>query len=282
MTDKLEAWHDQRDRRNQRRCQANDLRDGRGELAEVSDSQEACNHPNSKRDLKELARERYRAYRKANNSGVGVSPLLETCPGDRSGRRILGQDQHQNKAAGEAAHVRPPGDADRLHRRHGERRDTTKELGDKPDPDHEKSRHAEDPEEENRDEDRDLGARKRDGIGAKNPGDRPTRCQAEDGELSLLKVNPHKYEEVARLEVREAGSPDSLLEYPCWAAPILSHGLLYVRGKDRLICLEVDSPDLIAEVVEVDREKRKPGAGAAPITGDQHVIGRRDDAMLAA
>jgi outer membrane protein assembly factor BamB len=64
-------------------------------------------------------------------------------------------------------------------------------------------------------------------------------CLAEDGTLSLLKVNPHKYEEVARLEVRDAGSGESLLEYPCWAAPILSHGLLYVRGKDRLICLEL-------------------------------------------
>ena len=29
------------------------------------------------------------------------------------------------------------------------------------------------------------------------------------------------------------------LQYPAWAAPILSHGLLYVRGKDRLACFEV-------------------------------------------
>ncbi len=48
------------------------------------------------------------------------------------------------------------------------------------------------------------------------------------------------------MELRPAGregKPDPqaapLLEYPCWAAPILSHGLLYVRGKDRLVCLEV-------------------------------------------
>jgi hypothetical protein len=33
--------------------------------------------------------------------------------------------------------------------------------------------------------------------------------------------------------------PTRLLKRPAWAAPILSHGLLYVRGKDRLVCLEL-------------------------------------------
>jgi hypothetical protein len=33
-----------------------------------------------------------------------------------------------------------------------------------------------------------------------------------------------------------------LLEYPSWAAPILSNGLLYLRGKDRLVCLELIPP----------------------------------------
>jgi outer membrane protein assembly factor BamB len=62
-------------------------------------------------------------------------------------------------------------------------------------------------------------------------------CLAEDGHLRLLKVNPNKYEVVSELDPEsEAGSQ---LHYPCWAAPILSHGLLYVRGKDRLICLEL-------------------------------------------
>src|SRR5262249_11840466 len=68
-------------------------------------------------------------------------------------------------------------------------------------------------------------------------------CLGEDCQLRLLKVNPHKYEEVARLEPVHGRRPGedaaSLLEYPCWAAPILAHGLLYVRGKDRLVCLEL-------------------------------------------
>jgi outer membrane protein assembly factor BamB len=62
-------------------------------------------------------------------------------------------------------------------------------------------------------------------------------CLGEDGGLRLLKVNPKKYEEVARLDPE--GKAGSLLEYPCWAAPILSHGLLYIRGKGRLVCLEL-------------------------------------------
>lgn len=57
-------------------------------------------------------------------------------------------------------------------------------------------------------------------------------CLGEDGQLMLLKVNPHRYEEVSRLELPQ-------LLYPCWTAPILSHGLLYVRGKDHLVCLEL-------------------------------------------
>jgi outer membrane protein assembly factor BamB len=62
-------------------------------------------------------------------------------------------------------------------------------------------------------------------------------CLTEEGVLLLLKVTPERYEEVSRLELMEQGRP--VLEYPCWAAPILSHGLLYVRGKDRLVCLEL-------------------------------------------
>jgi outer membrane protein assembly factor BamB len=57
-------------------------------------------------------------------------------------------------------------------------------------------------------------------------------CLAESGQLSLFKVDPQKYDEVSKYEVPE-------LEYPCWAPPLLSHGLLYVRGKSKLVCLEL-------------------------------------------
>ena len=75
-------------------------------------------------------------------------------------------------------------------------------------------------------------------------------CLAEDGTLMLLKVNPERYEEISRLDAQSpvgsrptAGSrqpiADSRLKYPCWAAPIIAHGLLYVRDKNKLICLEL-------------------------------------------
>ena len=66
-------------------------------------------------------------------------------------------------------------------------------------------------------------------------------CLSEDGSLRLLKVNPKKYEEVSRVDLKrkEEGEEVPLLQYPAWAAPVLSHGLLYLRGRDRLVCLEV-------------------------------------------
>lgn len=55
---------------------------------------------------------------------------------------------------------------------------------------------------------------------------------SEYGELALLKVNPKKYDEVSKYEVPG-------LEYPCWASPVVSNGLLYVRGKGKLLALKL-------------------------------------------
>ncbi|HYE99057.1 MAG TPA: PQQ-binding-like beta-propeller repeat protein [Planctomycetota bacterium] len=60
----------------------------------------------------------------------------------------------------------------------------------------------------------------------------------EDGVLRVVKATPEKYVEEAVTVLRgDDGEP--LLRYPAWAAPVLSHGLLYVRGRDRLICLRL-------------------------------------------
>ena len=32
---------------------------------------------------------------------------------------------------------------------------------------------------------------------------------------------------------------DQIQHYPCWAAPIVSHGLMYLRGEERLVCVEL-------------------------------------------
>jgi outer membrane protein assembly factor BamB len=60
----------------------------------------------------------------------------------------------------------------------------------------------------------------------------------ERGTLRLLKATPDRYEEVSQAVLKGAdGSP--LLNYPTRAAPVLSHGLLYVRGEGRLVCAEL-------------------------------------------
>lgn len=72
-------------------------------------------------------------------------------------------------------------------------------------------------------------------------------CLSEDGTLRLVRATPEKYDPVAEVVLLdEKGEPDPfgfgpsrLLKYPAWAAPILSHGLLYVRGANRLVCLEL-------------------------------------------
>jgi outer membrane protein assembly factor BamB len=63
----------------------------------------------------------------------------------------------------------------------------------------------------------------------------------EDGVLHLLRLTPEHCEEVSTATL---AGPDGrpLLAFPARAAPGLSHGLLYVRGKDRLVCLEVMPP----------------------------------------
>ena len=71
-------------------------------------------------------------------------------------------------------------------------------------------------------------------------------CLGEFGQLWLLKVNPEKFEQVAAIDFADpaesqklVGDGQPVLTPPCWAAPIIAHGLVYLRGKDRLICLEM-------------------------------------------
>ena len=63
----------------------------------------------------------------------------------------------------------------------------------------------------------------------------------EYGTLSLIRTNPEEAEIVSRLKIVDAGGQE-LIGYPAWAAPILSNGFLYIRGKDRLVCLDLSLP----------------------------------------
>ena len=69
--------------------------------------------------------------------------------------------------------------------------------------------------------------------------DRHLITQAEDGTLLLIRATPEKCDIVSQLKLRDSTTGLPLLREPAWAAPILSHGLLYVRGRDRLACLEL-------------------------------------------
>ncbi|NLX96755.1 MAG: PQQ-like beta-propeller repeat protein [Rhodopirellula sp.] len=64
-------------------------------------------------------------------------------------------------------------------------------------------------------------------------------CLSEDGVLRLVEANENRYLEVARCILREPSDGQPLIKPPAWSAPILSRGLLYVRGDDRLVCLRL-------------------------------------------
>ena len=60
----------------------------------------------------------------------------------------------------------------------------------------------------------------------------------EFGELVLVRAAPEAFHEVSRARlVGDDSMP--LLAPPCWAAPIVARGLLFVRGAGRLVCVEL-------------------------------------------
>ena len=70
-------------------------------------------------------------------------------------------------------------------------------------------------------------------------------CQSEDGVMRFIEPTAEKYTPLAEFRL-VAGDADSevapgspLLKRPVWAAPVLSHGLLFVRGDGRLVCAEL-------------------------------------------
>ncbi|HEY1066009.1 MAG TPA: PQQ-binding-like beta-propeller repeat protein [Pirellulales bacterium] len=62
-------------------------------------------------------------------------------------------------------------------------------------------------------------------------------CLGEYSQLRLFKANPEKYDEVSQAELLNGENP--LLRYPCWAAPVISHGFMYLRGERSLLCLDL-------------------------------------------
>ncbi len=68
-------------------------------------------------------------------------------------------------------------------------------------------------------------------------------CLSEDGMLRLIEATPEAYRVKAEVRLRDESTGEPLLRDPAWAAPILAHGLLYVRGRDRVVCLQLIAGD---------------------------------------
>jgi outer membrane protein assembly factor BamB len=72
----------------------------------------------------------------------------------------------------------------------------------------------------------------------------------ETGLLQLIELNSDEMKLVSQMHLGQMQNPTDgrpLLEEPSWAPPVLSHGLLYIRGASQVVCLELI-----------------PSAGAAP------------------
>lgn len=73
-------------------------------------------------------------------------------------------------------------------------------------------------------------------------------CLSEYGTLMLFRADPRKFDLVAVCAPKDPEAEEGffgkprLLKYPCWAAPVVSHGLLYLRGEGRLVCMELIPP----------------------------------------
>ena len=52
----------------------------------------------------------------------------------------------------------------------------------------------------------------------------------EYGTLSLIRATSEKSDVVSRVQIAD-NQGQELISYPAWAAPVLSNGFLYIRGK---------------------------------------------------
>lgn len=61
----------------------------------------------------------------------------------------------------------------------------------------------------------------------------------EYGDLVLARASADAYAEVSRTRPLDPGTGRELLAPPCWAAPVVARGLLFVRGTGRVVCLDL-------------------------------------------
>ena len=73
------------------------------------------------------------------------------------------------------------------------------------------------------------------GRGSKTAVDGKFIMLGERGTLVLGKLNREKFEQISRATYKQ-------IHYPAWAAPVVSHGRLFLRSEDYLLCLDVAKP----------------------------------------
>ncbi len=63
----------------------------------------------------------------------------------------------------------------------------------------------------------------------------------ESGELELIAVDPTGFKKATSLNLEDGYGDCPPLGTPYWAAPILSHGRLYIRGSKRVACFRLNA-----------------------------------------
>ena len=69
----------------------------------------------------------------------------------------------------------------------------------------------------------------------------------EYGRLLVIEASPEKFSLVTELTPKGEDGSNSI-RFPAWGPPILSHGLLYIRGADRLFCFRLLTPAAAGQV----------------------------------
>ena len=62
---------------------------------------------------------------------------------------------------------------------------------------------------------------------------------SEFGELLVMKASRDACKIIYRIDLKDSRTGDALLQPPCWAAPVVAQGYLYVRGAGKLVCIDL-------------------------------------------
>ncbi len=61
----------------------------------------------------------------------------------------------------------------------------------------------------------------------------------EFGELLVVEATPERYRPLAEATLADPATGAALLAPPCWAAPVIARGYAYLRGKGRIVCVDL-------------------------------------------